>query len=491
MRVIREILRNKLVSFLAMVGVLSFVGLGVNTYLNAAPQVDNTPDCDNVAIMYCGAFTESQFKQKWNSDGRYGDHDKVFGAFGIQRDDVNGMVDGIVWRDGRVTVGNQTVATGATTAARNYGGTRIPGTQNAAKVSTNIFVTEGQTAMVKIVDGQFKFAVIKSCGNPVTATPTPPPKPPVKDIQVCDLATRQVITIKEDQFDESKHSKNLEDCKPKPQPVAECTGLTATISNRNQVALRATATTSGGATVQGYDFRINAGERTVFERTVTTGDLEATTDATLEPGDYTATVTVKTSVGDKAGEACTKAFTIAKPKTPGVDINKDVDGVEYKQVGVNVEYTYNIVVRNTGETDLKDVVVTDNAPKGVSFVRADKGTISDNKWSYTIPELKMGDSERFAITAKVPEYLAGKIVNTACVDAPSVPGNPDDCDDATVDVPKPPTPVTPPKTPVTPPAPETPPALPTTGPVDTLLSVLGAGSLAAATVAYVASRRQI
>jgi hypothetical protein len=34
-----------------------------------------------------------------------------------------------------------------------------------------------------------------------------------KDITVCELATKKVITIKENQFDASKHSKNLNDCK--------------------------------------------------------------------------------------------------------------------------------------------------------------------------------------------------------------------------------------------------------------------------------------
>lgn len=38
-------------------------------------------------------------------------------------------------------------------------------------------------------------------------------KPVVKDIQVCELATKKVITIKETEFNTTKHSKNLDDCK--------------------------------------------------------------------------------------------------------------------------------------------------------------------------------------------------------------------------------------------------------------------------------------
>jgi len=40
--------------------------------------------------------------------------------------------------------------------------------------------------------------------------------PPVGDINVCELATKNIITIKETAFDASKHSKNLDDCKEVP-----------------------------------------------------------------------------------------------------------------------------------------------------------------------------------------------------------------------------------------------------------------------------------
>ncbi len=41
--------------------------------------------------------------------------------------------------------------------------------------------------------------------------------PVVKKIQVCELETKTVISIKETDFDASKHSKNLEDCAPTPE----------------------------------------------------------------------------------------------------------------------------------------------------------------------------------------------------------------------------------------------------------------------------------
>ena len=50
----------------------------------------------------------------------------------------------------------------------------------------------------------------------------------VKNITVCDLATKKVITIKETQFDARKHSKNLNDCKT-PEKVKACNTETGVI----------------------------------------------------------------------------------------------------------------------------------------------------------------------------------------------------------------------------------------------------------------------
>lgn len=172
--------------------------------------VDNDPDCDTVAIIRCGAFSVGGLREKASRD----DVPRVYKAFGIEQNELNGFVDGIVWRDGRVTVDGKVVATNAMTAGRNYGGTPIPNTNGAGKYSTSKFVTEGQTAFVKMVNGTFDFAVIKSCGNPVSATPQTPPEPEPVMIKVCDLKTWKIITIEKSKFDADKHTKNLEKCQP-------------------------------------------------------------------------------------------------------------------------------------------------------------------------------------------------------------------------------------------------------------------------------------
>lgn len=298
---------NKLRLYILSLGLLLSGVMAVNLFGDTASAVvDNTPDCDNVAIIRCGAFSADTLRQK----AAKGDVPTVYHAFGINQSELNGFVNGVVWRDGRVTVGDRVVATNAMTAGRNFGGTPIPNTNNVGKYPTSKFVTEGQTAFVKMVNGSFDFAVIKSCGNPVTATPKPPEQTPKfscdslavtqitrtkykftaqasasggaqihayefgfgdgmgitvpdntytyeykkegtfnttvvvhaivngtdktatsaacqktitvapEQIKVCDLSTKQIITINKSDFDSTKHSMNLNDCKVTPTPAS-------------------------------------------------------------------------------------------------------------------------------------------------------------------------------------------------------------------------------------------------------------------------------
>ncbi len=55
-----------------------------------------------------------------------------------------------------------------------------------------------------------------------------------KNIQVCELATKKIITIREDQFDASKHSKNLDDCKEVVKKIEVCELATKKIITINE-----------------------------------------------------------------------------------------------------------------------------------------------------------------------------------------------------------------------------------------------------------------
>lgn len=184
--------------------------LPVSLVLFARPvsaAIDTTRDCDTVAIIKCGSMTVSELQ----ADAKQGDVPKVYANFGISHSQLNGFVDGVVWKDGRVTLGTkgqgQLVATNAVTAGRWNNPTsdmsRIPGTDRAYRMSTSHFVDDGQIAFIKMVNGKFTFAVIKTCGNPVTAkaiAPAPTPKPNLivtKDVSTLPNGMwQQSVTVK-------------------------------------------------------------------------------------------------------------------------------------------------------------------------------------------------------------------------------------------------------------------------------------------------------
>ena len=63
------------------------------------------------------------------------------------------------------------------------------------------------------------FAIMIDCANILLKErPTSDPK-----ITVCDLTTQTMVTIRQKQFDSTKHSKNPADCQPKPIQVCDIT----------------------------------------------------------------------------------------------------------------------------------------------------------------------------------------------------------------------------------------------------------------------------
>lgn len=69
------------------------------------------------------------------------------------------------------------------------------------------------TARVTVtVDGQDRTVTSDGCKGSFTVPNLP------KEITVCELATKKIVTIKESEFNASKYSKNLDDCKEIPTP---------------------------------------------------------------------------------------------------------------------------------------------------------------------------------------------------------------------------------------------------------------------------------
>ncbi|MCB9820112.1 DUF11 domain-containing protein [Candidatus Nomurabacteria bacterium] len=388
-------MKGKLIGF--AIALLSVATIGIVQL--QAEAVDNTRDCDKYAVIYCGTMSPEEARNKYSQGS------KIFGAMGISKAAISGDIKhGIVHRDGRITVNGKTVATGAKTAIRNMsGGNKIAGT-NAAIYPTSR-MADDQTAMVKFdKNGKFLFAIIKPCGNPVNATPVKPPK-------------------------------------PEPKPVAKCIDLSVEKLSNTRFKFSAKAEVKNGAKINSYVFGFRDEAGNITNKTVKTGKETASyTYSQTKPGNYSARVTAQTSLGNRTNDACTAQFSVPKPeeKTPSVKVEKLVNNKERDTVKVGENFTYQIKVTNTGEVDLKDVTVTD-IPKdnNIILVSANVGTIAHNMWTYKIPQLKIGESQSFTLTAKILKYKAGDMVNNVCVDTPDIPGDPDDCDDVPIDTPKP------------------------------------------------------
>jgi hypothetical protein len=284
-----------------IVAFMAVLSLGLFARPVAAAGVDTTRDCDETAIIHCGVMTLSELKTKY-AQNEAGDLPAVYKAFGVTNFD--GLVDGVVWRDGTVTVGGKTVATGAMTAARNMNGGAIAGS-NAKVISPSVWPAQfisGKPAYVKMVNGQFAYAVLKTCGNPVKAKPVTPP----------------------------------------PAPAAVCTRLEAIKKSRNSYEFKATASASNGATISNYAFTVTHSTGTAKIVNVPTNQTSASSGTLqLEDGTHTAKVVVKTSVGDKTSAACTVKVTVTpedmvqvcNPANGQIITVKKSEASKYKPVG--------------------------------------------------------------------------------------------------------------------------------------------------------------
>jgi uncharacterized repeat protein (TIGR01451 family) len=226
-----------------------------------------------------------------------------------------------------------------------------------------------------------------------------------------------------------------------PTPVYSCDDLVLTPNYDNRtVSALVKYTAKDGATYKNTTLVWGDSKQDVI--TGTTANHQYTADGT-----YTVKANVLFTVNgvDKTpavNPACSETVTFSTTtKTPSVNIVKTV---EKSEVEVDQNYNYTLKVTNNGQVDLTNVKVYDTPVTGsnIQLVSANGvGTITSNTWNYTIPSLKAGESKTFTLTAKVTAYMAGNLVNNACVNAPEVnpsePNKDDDCSDVPVTVKKP------------------------------------------------------
>ena len=416
------ILAGSLVFMLSTV--LALTGFGATAHA----VVDNTPDCDDgVAVVNCGVYSIAAARQKYTQ----GDIGKIYSAFGISRSDLSGdFKEGIVWRNGKVTVNGEVVATDAITAGRNFGGTPIPGT-NAGKYPTSKFATEGQTAFIKMVNGKFSFAIIKSCGNPVTATPKQPPQPPA------------------------------------PTPAYECVSLNVEKITRTKYKFTAHATASGGATIEKYEFGFGDGYGiTVTENTYTYDYKKTVTFNT----NVVVHVKVNGQIKKVTSRACEKPVTVSPPPTTPVYACTALKANLISKA--NRTYGFTLTYQADGGAALRDVDfafgdgATQTGVTPAQLASVQHSFPRDGKYTtiatlhFTVPGSNQVKDKNCRVEFEVsPE---------ACEFNPSLPKDSPECKEAPL-----------------------PSSVASTGPTDMALGGLGLGSLAGAGYYWRASRNRL
>lgn len=285
--------------FYASLAALAVI-LGGIVLLNFANGVSKAlpTDCDSNAIIYCGATSTSSLASKYKAN-KTGDLDNIYRAYGLSDSDLLNAGSrakmGKVYKDGRVTVGNETVATGAKTIGRHYmkgSSTKTIGGKKYYERTPS--VSFGSSYIVAFVffnsKGEFKAAIITSCGNPVTA-------------------------------------------KPKPKPAYACNSLTATKINRTEYSFTASASAKNGATITGYTFDFGDGKKT-------TTTSKTVKHAYAKEGAYTAKLTVNVKVGSSkktvTAAKCVVKITVA-PEPPKPEYS--CDSLKKNQIS-RAEYSF-------------------------------------------------------------------------------------------------------------------------------------------------------
>jgi uncharacterized repeat protein (TIGR01451 family) len=121
------------------------------------------------------------------------------------------------------------------------------------------------------------------------------------------------------------------------------------------------------------------------------------------------------NAGKVTDDACTTVL------VPGLKVEKS--GTKEQILGRNADYE--IVVSNTGDTTLNNVVVSDTAPAETSIVTAPGGTISGNKASWTIASLAPG--AKATQTIKLTSKTAGTHCNTVTATSGALSDNAKAC----------------------------------------------------------------
>lgn len=272
--------------YMSLAGLAVLLGgvLLLNVF-NGTSQAATPRNCDNNAIIYCGAVDTNELTQKYN-ENKTGDLPAIYSAYGINSSMFAHAKMGEARNDGTIVVNGEVVATNAHSIGRQKIAGSAPktiaGKTYYNSLNSTAFLSSSITAFVFFnADGTFKSYILTSCGNPGDATPKPPKeKPPVE--------------------------------KPKP-PVYKCDSLTIrTISaEQRRYAFDLSYTALNGATLKSVDFTFGDG---TGQENVAPEAAKTVEHTYAKAGTYTTTATLHFSVGNEVKSASCKVTVTTSPE---------------------------------------------------------------------------------------------------------------------------------------------------------------------------------
>jgi uncharacterized repeat protein (TIGR01451 family) len=169
-----------------------FVGFGVTALLPAHQATADQVNCDHNDVICGGANTSADLINKYEQGDGVNSAvsiQHIYSYFGISSPDIQALSastpSGSVDSNGDVYLNGQLIAASATTAGRDNMTNSCGSSKNVSDQGTSFytrapcvsFSSSPLSAFVVMKNGVFQYAILKSCGNPVMATPKSTPQP--------------------------------------------------------------------------------------------------------------------------------------------------------------------------------------------------------------------------------------------------------------------------------------------------------------------------
>jgi uncharacterized repeat protein (TIGR01451 family) len=363
-----------------LAGTVLLAGLLLSPLTRADNVVFNsTRDCDSNAVMYCGAMNLGELNNKYdnNASTRH-----IYDYFDITGKDINNMRQyakaGKVHKNGNVTVNGKVVATGAVTAGRSY----IPGSTHRNHMGTSFytrspsvsFLSDSLDSFVVMEGGAFSYAIIASCGNPVEAKAVAHPNYQLEkvvreqggnwreNVRINYGQTVEFRVIVKSTGNAPVRNLHVRDRLP--------AGLTYVAGSLTRDGDPANATNFFGDGIR--IARLPAGDKVTFR-------FKATTNPVTQPEDCKEkTITNKsfTTANNLPNKNDTASVTLVCKRIdqPEYKIVKQVQRIGEKRwheditVPNGTTVRYRVVITNTGNVAIKNLVASDTLPAHVTYV---------------------------------------------------------------------------------------------------------------------------